>query len=324
LLYEDQIMIAASKVSIIGGGTWGLALAAAAAAASEGSEVVLQSRRDLSDLRERLPKGVRVVRTLAEAARHGRLIVLTAPSAVCRSVVRDLGHHVDGSHYIVHAVRGLEGPGLETISDIVRHETPVKRTGALGGPALAHDLMGGRPSVIITGSRFVEVNEAVSAAFGSPTLKMHHTCDLHGLEWASALVGCLTLAVGYAQALEVGAGLMASLIAQSIDEAARIAAAAGGEEQTLRGLAGYGDLLASIVQAERPEVVVGMALGKGLSREEAIKAGGLRVEALDLIPCVAEWAKARAVHTPILHALASGLTNGGKADALVHEIMSYG
>ncbi|MCL2779129.1 MAG: NAD(P)-binding domain-containing protein [Polyangiaceae bacterium] len=318
-------MTTAPKVSIIGGGTWGSALAAAAA--NGGSEVVMQSRRgsgDLRDFGERLPKGVRVVRTVAEAARHGRLIVITVPSAVCRNVVRDLGNHVDGSHYIVHCVRGLEGPSLETISDIVRHETPVKRTGALGGPALARDLMDGRPSVSITGSRFVEVNEAVSAAFGSPVLKMYHTLDLHGLEWASALVGCLTLAVGYAQALDVSAGLMASLIAQSIDEASRIAAAAGGEEQTLLGLAGYGDLLASIVQAERPEVRVGTALGKGMSREEAIKAAGLHVEALELIPRVAEWAEARAVHTPIFHALASGLTNSGQADAIVRELMSYG
>ena len=88
---------------------------------------------------------------------------------------------------------------------------------------------------------------------------------------ASALVGCLTIAVGYAQAMQTSPGLIAALISRSIGEASRIAAAAGGEEKTLLGLAGYGDLLASITQSERPEVIVGTALAVG-RRDDVILA----------------------------------------------------
>lgn len=312
-------MGSARRVAIIGGGAWGLALATAAATACGEGEVVLFSRRDhASDT----PRGVRVVQDLEEAARHARLIVLAVPTAACRTVARALGDHIDGSHYVVHGVRGLEGDDLSTISDIVRHETPSHRTGALGGPALAQDLAAGRPSVLVTGSRFPEVNEAVVGAFGSPTLRVYPTRDLHGLEWASALVGCLTLAVGYAQALKMSPGLVAALISRAIGEASRIAAAAGGEEKTLLGLAGYGDLLASIAQTERPEILVGAALAKGLPRGEAAKAGGLRVEALELIPRVSHWAEAHGVRAPIFRALASGVVEGRKADAILLELMT--
>src|SRR3954463_2901927 len=124
------------KVAIIGGGAWGLALAAAASRA-EGAGV-LPTRRDLDG---KLPRGVRVVRDPKESARHARLLVLAVPSSACRAVARDLGNHLDGSHYVVHGVRGLEGEDLQTVADVIRDETPARRTGALGGPALAQDLL---------------------------------------------------------------------------------------------------------------------------------------------------------------------------------------
>jgi glycerol-3-phosphate dehydrogenase (NAD(P)+) len=320
------------KVAVIGGGAWGLALAAAAARAE--SDVVLLSRRELDGA---LPRGVRVVRAMEDAAKHARLIVLAVPSGVARTVARDLGDHVDGAHYLVHGVRGLvhgeeardgspnagqDSAELRTISEIIRDETPVRRTGALGGPALANDILAGRPSVIVVGSRYPEVAEAATAALGSPTLRVYPTQDLRGLEWASALVGCLTIAVGYAQAMQMSPGLVAALIARAIGEASRIAAAAGGEEQTLLGLAGYGDLLASIAQAERPEVLVGHALARGLPPAEAAKAAELRVEALELIPYIARWADSMGVRAPIFQALSSGVMGGKKADTILQELMT--
>lgn len=307
----------ARKVAIIGGGAWGVALAAAAARAE--AEVVLQTRRELEGT---LPKGVRVVRDPKESAAHARLIVLAVPSSACREVARELGNHLDGSHYVVHGVRGLEGDDLQTVADVIRDETPARRTGALGGPALAHDLLVGLPSVLVVGSRYPEVSECVTATFGSRTLRIYPTDDLRGLEWASALVGCLTIAVGYAQAVNSSPGLIAALISRAIGEASRIAAAAGGEEKTLLGLAGYGDLLASITQSERPEVMVGRALGKGKDRDEAAKSAPLRTEALELIPRVARWAEAHGVRAPIFRALAAGVVDGKKADSILLELMT--
>lgn len=308
------------KIAVIGGGAWGLALAAAAARAE--GEVVLVSRRDPAGI----PRGVKVIQGMKEAAQHARLIILATPSSVVRAVARDLGDHLDGSHYVIHGVRGLvhdeNDDELHTISDIIKEETPVRRTGALGGPALAQDILAGKPSVLVVGSRYPEVSEAAVAAFGSPALRVYPTNDVKGLEWASALVGCLTIAVGYAQAMNTSAGLVAALISRAVGEASRIAAAAGGEEKTLLGLAGYGDLLASIAQAERPEVLVGQALARGLSPAEAAKAAELRVEALDLIPRIVRWSEHAGVRVPIFHALANGVVQGRSADAILHELMT--
>ena len=173
------------------------------------------------------------------------------------------------------------------------------------------------------GSHFPEVNDAVTKAFGSATLRVYATADLTGLEWASALVGCLAIGVGYAQELGINAGLVAALISRGVEEAGRVAAAAGGQERTLLGLAGYGDLLASISQSERPEVMVGAALARGKSVEEAVKVAKLRVEAVDLLPRIATWIEERGVTAPIFRALAGSLlTSSRSPEAIVHELMT--
>jgi glycerol-3-phosphate dehydrogenase (NAD(P)+) len=312
-------------VGVIGGGAWGVALAVAAARA--GSTTLLLSRRAPSSL----PEGIRLAQSDAEIGEEARLIVLAVPSAVARVVARSLGGHVDGRHFVVHGVRGLVprepggrdegGSDLETISDIIRDETPARRVGALGGPAVASDLVAGRASVMVCGSRYPEVTHAFHEAFSAPELRIYSTHDLLGLEWASALVGCLAICVGYARGVGLGPGLLAAVITRAIEEGARLASAAGGEEHTLLGLAGYGDLLASISQVERPEVRLGEALARGKTLDRAVSDVGQRVEAVELTARVVDWATARGVKAPIFAALAGGILSGN-GDALVRELMT--
>ncbi len=303
-----------TSIAVIGAGPWGRALAAAALRA--GAETWGFSRQAGS-----LPEGVKRLDSIAEAGKRARLIVLAVPSAAATEVARSLGDGTGGEHLVVHAVRGFEGDTLETISDVIRRETPVRRVGALGGPVLAEDLAAGRPSVMVCGSHFPEVNTAVDAAFACKSLRLYPTADLRGLEWASALVGCLAIGIGYATEVGMSPGLVAAVICRGIEEASRIAAEAGGDEKTLFGLAGYGDLLACIEQRERPEVVLGVCLARGMSLQDAMSAAKLRVEAVELIPRIVRWTEARHVRAPILAALSRGVLGKKSPQDLVAELM---
>lgn len=306
-----------ASVAVIGGGPWGLALAAAAA--RTGKPVLLHSRQARGDA---LPAGVTQAESYADVATRARLIVLAVPSEAARAVARQLGEVIDGRHLVVHGVRGLVGDEMATIGDVVREETPARRVGALGGPALADELLANRPCVMVCGSHYPEVNAALSRAFTSETLRLYTTSDLRGLEWASALVGCLAIGIGYAQALGASSGLVAATISRAVQEAARLAAAAGGDERTLLGLAGYGDLLASIGQAERPEIVLGRALATGRSLDEAMREAKLRIEAIELIPRVVSWAERHGVRAPIFTALGRGVLGSRPAEEIVHDLMT--
>jgi glycerol-3-phosphate dehydrogenase (NAD(P)+) len=283
-------------VGVLGGGPWGVALALAAS--RTGADVTMFSRREHAEL-----AGVRLARDPAEVAR-ARLLVIAVPTSAARVALRALGDHMDGTHLVVHGVRGLEGEALKTLSDLIREETPARRVGALGGPVQADELTQGRPSALMCGSRFPEVLAAVTAAFQSSALRVYTTPDLKGLEWSSALVGCISIGVGFAVQAGAGPGLLAALISRAVDDAAHIAAAAGAEEQTMLGLGGYGDLLASIALASRPEVVLGKALAQGRTLGQAVAEARLRVEAIPLIPRILTFAKERNVKPGVFDALA--------------------
>jgi len=269
-----------------------------------------------------LPKGVVQADGFSTLADVAKLIVLAVPSGVARGIAKELGGILDGRHVLVHGVRGFVGEKMETVSDVVRHETPVRRVGALGGPVLAEELAEGKPSVMVVGSNFPEVNQAVVEAFSSNSLRVYSTIDLRGLEWASALVGCLAIGVGYAQEIGLGPGLVAAVITRAVHEASRISIAAGGHGATMLGLAGYGDLLASIAQEDRPEVLVGAALAKGKAVEGALKSAKARVEAVELVPRIVEWCEARDVRTPIFKAIAEGVLASKPYDDIITALMT--
>lgn len=307
-----------ARVSIVGGGAWGIALATAAANA--GSDVVLYSRRGASIADRR----VQQTKTLADAAKHAHLILFAVPSEFVRPVARSLGDHVDGRHAIVHGVRGLvlqPNGDLETISTILHDETPVRRLGALGGPVLTDELSAGSPCVMVVGSRYPEVIKVVRHALGAASLRIYATEDLTGLEWASALTSILAVAVGFARGVGLGAGVLAAFVTRGVHEAARIAAAAGAEERTFLGLGGFGDLLAATNEDARPEIRFGEAVARGAAVQDAMKTIGQRVEAIDLAPRVAAFAAKHRINAPIFTSIAHAIFAQRPPAELVRDLM---
>ena len=121
----------------------------------------------------------------------------------------------------------------------------MRRLGALGGPVQAGELDRGLASAIIVGSPFGEVTSPVKKAFHSKSLRVYSTRDLRGLEWASALVGVLSIGVGFAKEAGAGPGLVAALVSQGVEVAGRIVAYEVGVGVGIRSLS-RGDLRGSI------------------------------------------------------------------------------
>jgi glycerol-3-phosphate dehydrogenase (NAD(P)+) len=305
-----------ARVGVLGGGPWGLALARAARRA--GAETTLHSRRHVdTDV-----GGIRLTAKMSELA-ECPLIVMAIPSMLARIVARKLGDHLTGAHLVVHGIRGLSGDELLTISQILAEETPVRRLGALGGPIQAGELNDGQPSAMVVASPFPDVCRAVVGGLQSDWLQIHTTNDLKGLEWASALVGCLSIGVGYVQArADVSPGLLAALISSAVAEAVAIASVAGADARTFYGLGGYGDLLASMALHDRPEVVVGRELAGGATLLEAQKSARLRVEAVDLVPRITRFAAREGVKCSIFDALADILRGEAEPETVVRALFA--
>lgn len=313
------------KLSVVGGGAWGVALATAAASA--GSDVLLYSRRP-----HELRRGITQTEDLSALAAHARTILLAVPTTHVRELARELGDHLDGHHVLVHGVRGLvarpthdpawEGDDLITISAVLREETPARRFGALGGPVLTEELAAGLPSVMVVASHYPEVIEELRGTLGGSNLRIYTTDDLLGLEWSSALVSILAIAIGFARGAGIGAGLVSAFAIRGVHEAARVGVAAGAVERTFLGLGGFGDMLAAMSQGNRPEVRLGESLARGESMESALAKLGQRVEAVELAARVAEFAERHKVEAPILTTVARGILGKHPVDDLVQLLMT--
>lgn len=303
-------------VGVVGGGRWGLALAAAARRA--GRPTMLYTRRE-DPLAQKLE--IEVTTDLRALAARTTLVLVAVPSEVVRDVARQLGDVIDGSHYVVHGIRGLSGEGLTLISDVLREETPARRVGALGGPAVADDLVAGNPGVVAVASRFPEVTHAVQGALGSAWVRVSALSDLTGLEWASALNGCLFVAVGFGRAIGASPALLAGLLTRGLHEASRIGAAAGADPTTFFSIAGVGDLMAALGEDSRPEVLFGRAIAEGATLDEARERAGLRIEAPTLLPRVVAFAKERRVEATVFQTMDAALKGTISREEIVHNLM---
>jgi glycerol-3-phosphate dehydrogenase (NAD(P)+) len=302
-------------VAVVGGGPWGIALATAASRA--GSKVVVTTRRPVAPS----SSGVLVTDDLSAVA-SAELILLLVPSNVARGVAVSLLPHLRHDHIIVHSSRGLVGPALRTISEVFCEETPVTKLGVVGGPALASEILADEPSVVVCGATDDDVASAFVRAFKTPRLRVYTTNDLSGVEWASALVGCMTIVVGYAQRIGLRAGTIAALITRCMREAAEVVVSGGGKARTTFGLAGIGDLLASSSQPDRPEILLGAALARGVPIAEAVRVVKQRVEAVALLPRLVPWARLRKLRVPILSAIQSDIFAGRPAERIIEDLMT--
>lgn len=287
-----------APVAIVGGGTFGRALALAAARVERSVINWSRSAREFEH--------DRITSTSDFAAlRAAELVFLAVPSPHVPALCEELGGHLDGGHLVVHVSRGVVGNELETLTEVVREITPVRRVGALAGPLVAHGLAEGQPGGGIVGTLFPEVADAVRGALGGPTLRIYDTDDVLGVELASAFVSLVTLAMGYAKAGGFGPGTLSVLATRGMAEATRVVTARGGSERTTAGLAGFGDLLAAMAEDGRPELALGRALWEGESLDAAAKRLGAYVEGVRIAEQIQNFGARHQVETPLAAAMAA-------------------
>lgn len=302
-------------IAVVGGGSFGRSLARASARV--GQRVLLWSRQ-VRELDEESITCTTELRELADA----ELVLFAVPSPHVGEVADELGRHLDGAHLLVHVSRGLVGDELATVSEVLAERTPCRRVGALAGPLVAKNLASDEPSGAIIGSQFPEVVEAVSEALGGPSLRVYSTPDVVGVEMASALVGLVALALGYAMQLGMGPGALAVLATRGLAEATRVGEVRGGQPRTFAGLAGAGDLIAAVAGDGRPEIEFGKALAQGQSLEDSAARAGAYIEGALLAGQVTAFGARAQLEVPLSTGLARLMKGEISAEKLTEALMT--
>lgn len=274
-------------------------------------------------------------------------LVLAVPAVSVRPLLRQIALHLNGAQALVHAIgslathepastatppgefgqgdavpASLHGVRALSISELVRSETPIRRVGALAGPALALDLEERRPAALVCGSRFDDVCATARHALHTPTLRIYTTHDLTGVEVARASVAIIALCGGIAAALNLGAAARAILITRGAAELARLGVALGANEKTFYGLAGIGEMVVATDGHGSADFELGRLLMQGLPLPLAQQQLGRVCDGPSMVNEAVRVSHPLRLRLPICSALHQLLTGAAPTDAVLARLLA--
>ena len=309
------------KISVLGAGAWGTALAIAASARHElrlwarDADAIAAMRaagrndRYLPDAA--LPATLGLTDDLEEALAHGRdgLLVIATPMSGLRGMLARLP---DGARAL-WLCKGFEaGTGLLG-HEIAREVAPRLAAGVLSGPSFAQEVAAGQPTALVSASVDAALAQLGVSAFHSERLRVYSSADPVGVEVGGAVKNVMAIAVGIADGLRLvaetqgrqGPGLnaRAALITRGLAEMQRLALALGAQPETLLGLAGLGDLVLTATGDLSRNRRVGLLLAEGLDLPAILAKLGHVAEGVYSAPTVLARARGAGVDMPITAAV---------------------
>jgi glycerol-3-phosphate dehydrogenase (NAD(P)+) len=301
------------RAAIIGAGSWGTSLAVCLARA--GFEVDLGCRtraqaESLASEREnqaylpgvRLPDSIKVMRALElELATHD-LVCLAVPARSLPAVLAAHGEHIPQRAGVLVLCKGLVPPLGTQPSAFAAERCRARALGVLGGPAHAADVLEHSASVVVAS---LDEGFARQLADGlqSAGLDVATSADLTGVELAGCAKNAAVLAAATASVAGPNiAGAAAGKVFAEVDALAR---RRGGSPETFAGLAGAGDLVASIVAERSRNRRAGELLAQGVPPQEIDAMLGQVAEAVDAVPLLASVAREAHLQAPALDGLAA-------------------
>ena len=242
------------NIGIIGNGAWGQALATLAAKAGHQPRIGFRGDR---------PAGFPGTPNLAALSAESELLLIAVRAHAVREVVASI--ELDASARVVLATRGLAPDTGEWLSDLVVQHSPCRRIGALTGPAVASEVVSGRPTALVVASEFDEVCSITQQAFHSEQCRVYTSHDLRGVELAGAMVRVLGVALGVAEGMDMGVGARGVIVTRGLAEATRLGESLGAQPATFSGLAGVGDLVSCAASPNHPSQEAGRLVARGSS-----------------------------------------------------------
>ncbi len=270
-----------AKVSVIGAGSWGMAIAKVLDV--NGHEVIVWSHREeeaerLREKREnesklpgvRLSERTRFTSELEPAVKERDLLILAVPSTAVRGTARKMAPCVKEGAVIVNLAKGIEERTLMILTDIIGQEIPGANAAVLSGPSHAEEVGKGIPTTVVAGAKDRATAEYIQNIFMNRVFRVYTSPDMLGIALGGALKNVIALAAGVADGLGCGDNTKAALITRGIAEMSRLGVAMGGRIETFNGLTGIGDLIVTCASVHSRNRKAGYLIGQGRTMQEAM------------------------------------------------------
>ena len=298
-------------VAVLGAGSWGTALAALIArhghatvlwgrdaATISAIEATGENPRYLPGIP--LPGNLRATTALPEAMADADLVLVVVPSHAFAETLCALAPWREPGAGVAWATKGFEpGSGRflhEVAAEVLGDDVPLA---VVTGPSFAKEVAEGLPTALTVHSEDAVFCQQVADALHGPAFRAYTGDDMCGAELGGAMKNVLAVATGVADGMGLGLNARAGLITRGLNEMLRLNIGIGGRPETLMGLAGLGDLVLTCTGDLSRNRRLGLALGRGQSIEDAVRAIGQVVESIQTADEVMRLAQRHGIELPI-------------------------
>lgn len=316
------------KISIVGSGSWGTALALSLCPRHETTlwshDPLKAEQMRLTRINPALP-GIALPDDLsitsdAGCVRGQDMVVIASPSFAIRSVCAAVAPHLSEKTVMVCVTKGIETGTLMRMSQIVQEMTG-KHVVSLTGPSHAEEVARGIPTGCLAACPEKALAELTQSAFMTENFRIYTSPDLIGAELGGALKNVIALCAGVSDGLGYGDNTKAMLMTRGLTEIARLGVAMGANKETFAGLAGIGDLIVTCTSMHSRNRRAGILIGQGMSPDGAMQKIGAVVEGYYASKSAWELARSLGVEMPIINAAHQVLYGNADAGEVVRGLL---
>lgn len=325
------------KISIIGGGSFGTALAVVLGTAkypvtiwARETEVVegINSHNVnpayISDVK--LPDNVRASQDFKEALKDAEMVVFATPSHALREVAQKAKPFLNGREIIVTVAKGIEKDSFMTPSqilvDVLKGVVLEDQIGVLSGPSHAEEVGKFKPTTVVSSAYSKRAARIIQETFMTPAFRVYLNHDIMGVEIGGAVKNIMAIAAGIIDGAELGDNAKAALMTRGLHEMKRMGAMLGASQDTFSGLSGMGDLIVTCTSTHSRNRFVGFHIGKGKKMQEIVGGMNMVAEGVKTAHSVSVWANQNKVDMPITQAVYKVLFENVDPKDAVHELMT--
>ncbi len=319
------------NISIIGSGSWGTALGIHLAKLGNNVKIwsfteeeanLINNERKCKFLPEAvIPENILCTTDFETAIEGTEMILIVTPSKFVRETIKKFEKYITNQEIIICS-KGFEESTLYTLNEVVEEELPNNLIGGLSGPSHAEEVSVGIPTALVIASKSDKLLKDVQETFMSETLRIYTSYDLKGAELGGALKNIMAFCAGAITGLNLGDNTFAALLTRGLSEMAKLSAKMGGDQKTIYGLTGLGDLIVTCMSNHSRNRRAGILIGQGKTIDEARKEIGMTIESIDNIKTAYKLSQKYNVEMPIVVTVYQVLFEGLNVNQAILNLMT--
>lgn len=327
--------VAQAAIAVLGAGSYGTALAICLA--RNGNRVCLWGRdkahvTDLQNQRvnekylpgAKFPDSLEVSDNLEQVVKSAKDVLVVVPSHAFGDLLKSIKPVLNETQRIAWATKGLDPDTGCLLQDVAKNILGDKISLAvLSGPTFAKEMAAGMPTAIsLSSTDQVFVNDLSALLHCEKSFRVYSNTDFIGVQLGGAVKNVIAIGAGMADGIGFGANARTALITRGLVELTRLGTALNAEPTTFMGMAGLGDLVLTCTDNQSRNRRFGLALGQGISVEDAIKNIGQVVEGYRNTKEVYMLAQRTGVEMPIVEQVYQVLYCGKDAKLAASDLLS--